>query len=54
MTDEQFTTTTNDKGQHKWVWVGPGGSEFHGPGWHKTRAAAIRAGKKWLDERSKT
>jgi hypothetical protein len=51
VTDDGFDTTTNDEGKHRWVFNGPGGSQHHGPTWHKSRAAAIRAGRKWLAER---
>lgn len=51
MADDGFDTITNDDGKHRWTWVGPGGEEHVGPGWHSSRAVAIRAGRKWLAAR---
>jgi hypothetical protein len=51
MSDDGFDTMTNDAGEHRWTWTSPNGAEHVGPTWHKSRAAAIRAGRKWLAER---
>jgi hypothetical protein len=48
--DGDWDTQTNDAGQHRWVWHSGGGAEYVGPSWYKTRAAALRAGRKWLAE----
>jgi hypothetical protein len=48
-----FDTLVDTEGKHRWVYDSPNGGQHLGPTLHKSRAAAIRAGKQWLAERSK-
>lgn len=47
-----FDTIENDQGQHRWIWTSPDGAEFLGGSWHASRSAALKAGKKWVQERN--
>ena len=47
----EFDTQTNGKRQYRWVYNSPTGAEFLGPGWHKTKKAALQAGRDWLEAR---
>lgn len=48
MADDEWDTIENDAGRFRWVYNKPNGAQHLGATLHKTRSAAIRAGKTWL------
>ena len=46
-----FDVEVSVAGEYRWSYVTPGGAMYMGPRMHKTKAAALAAGKKWLKER---
>jgi hypothetical protein len=50
--DDGFDTERNAKGMYRWVYNSPGGGEYHGPTWYRTRRKALEAGRDWLERRT--
>jgi hypothetical protein len=50
----EFGFLRNEEKQWRWVYTSPRGSEFLGPGWHKTKKLALAAGQSWLEARCKS
>lgn len=52
MTNSEFDTIEGDDG-FRWVWDNPANAEQRvGPIAHKSKRAALAAGRKWLEERN--
>jgi hypothetical protein len=49
--DGEFDTQRNEKGMYRWVYTTPGGAEYLGPTWYRTKRKALEAGRDWLEER---
>jgi hypothetical protein len=47
----EFDTQRNSKGMYRWTYLSPGGAEYVGPTWYRTKKKALEAGRDWLDRK---
>jgi len=50
--DDGLDFERNGKGMYRWRWVSPGGAEFIGPTWYRTKTKAREAFDEWLERRN--
>jgi hypothetical protein len=51
MTDDGLDTQRYGPKRFRWTYQSPGGAFYEGPAFYRTRAAALSAGRAWLDAR---